>query len=158
MQKKYLFRSAQSAFAVDILEYENPAGDQPGEEDNRLLTCLRLVDRGRAWEIITAILFTWDMERIVRWLGDIVADREVPDGLSFADPSLSIELRYAAPDRGQYCFAIVLKNEALPPWQEPSRVPYVVTVDGDRAGMTKAINELSRQIKAFPPRLCGPNA
>jgi hypothetical protein len=157
--KPRMFRSAQSAFTFEILDYENPDGGRTEEEANLLLTCLRLMDRGRQWETITPLLHTWDMDKIVNWLTDIVADREVPDGLSFVEPCLAIELIRVAPDREHYYFAILLRSEAIPPWcAETPATPYMLSVDCNRAGICQAINGLTVQIGSFPIRSYCQNA
>jgi hypothetical protein len=144
-----MFQSAQSAFTVEILNYENPEAGQSNEEAALLLTCLRLMDRGRRWEVITPDLRIWDLNKLLNWLNDIVADREVPDGLSFANACLAIELRGVAPDQGAYTFAISLWHEMAPPWQPASDAPYVLSVNSNRLGMGQAIKVLSDQIEGI---------
>lgn len=153
-----MFQSVQSAFTVEILDYENPEAGQTVEEVNLLLTCLRVADRGHRWEVITPFLHTWDMNKILNWFSDIVADREVPDGLSFAEPFLCLELRSVVPDRGHYCFAISLRDEAAPHREQVCAIPYVLLFDVDRAGICQAIHGLTDQIKQFPVRACCRNA
>ncbi|MBC3788767.1 WapI family immunity protein [Spirosoma utsteinense] len=148
-----MFYSTHASVQLEVLSYENPAAGQTPDDGNVLVTCLRLIDRGRRWDTIAPILYTWDIQKLIYWFSDMLADREVPDGLMFAEPCLAIELSRVSANRERYWFRILLRFEATPPWyQESPDTPYVIPIDCSRNSISEAVSGLTAQLLAFPVR------
>lgn len=148
-----MFQSTQSAFNLDVINYENPGGDPTHEDRNLLLTCLQLVDKSRRWETIAPLLYTWEVQYLQNWLSDILMDREVPDRLGFMEPCVSIHLNAVSHPPETFCFRFLLSYEAAPPWWlMPLDNPYILSVDCTKDTIRQAIGHLTDQLASFPVR------
>lgn len=148
-----LLQSAHTAFDLEVLGYENPHGGSTSEDKNLLLTCLRITDKGRGWQTIAPLLHTWEVQHLIDWFSDILNDREVPDQLSFLEPCIAIKLSEIFTDKERFCFQLLFRYEAVPPWwNQPLHKPYVLSVECKRPVLCRAIRYLSSQIASYSVR------
>lgn len=148
-----MFRTTNSAINLEIIDYENPQGGSTHEDRNLLLTNLQLVDRHRRWDTIAPFLYTWEVRYLINWLSDLLADREVPDRLSFVEPCITIQLRNVSAGKDAFCFWFSLLYEATPPWwNQPLDKPYTLTIECTGHDIEQAIHYLAKQVAPFAVR------
>lgn len=148
-----MFSTTSSAFHLEIIDYEFSSHERTREDKNLLLTSLQLIDNRRRWETIAPFVYTWEVQYLVSWLKDIMADREVPDRLSFTEPCISIQLSEVSQDSHTFCFQFLLLYEATPPWWTSfCDNPYALSIPCKRVDIERAIGYLSNQISSFPIR------
>ncbi len=148
-----MFCTTSSAFHLEIIDYENTSHGCTREDKNLLLTSLQVIDNSRKWETIAPFLYTWEVQYLISWLKDILADREVPDRLMFTEPCISVQLSDVSPQNNTFCFRFFLLHEATPPWWiSLSDKPYALSISCERVDIEQAIAHLTKQTGSFPIR------
>lgn len=148
-----LLHANQSGFYLNVVGYDHPRDGQTYADRNRLLINLQLVDAGRRWDAFGPLFYADEMPKLLTFLTDLLADRKLPDQLTFREPFVRIVLGDGEVPKDTFQFRFMLCHAAAPPWWtgEPD-VPYPLTIDCTRNNLQGAVDNLAKQIRAFPVR------
>lgn len=141
---------SRSFFELNVLDYEYPAGTTHRTDRNLLLVGFRVGWHHNQTAKTGPILLTWELDSLIKWLGQIRDAGRLAPRLAFSEPCLAFECLSASAN--EFILQIQLAQEATPPWhsdpQQPFWLPIVVTANQ----ISEAIQQLKLQAAIFPVR------
>lgn len=148
-----LLHANQSAFCLNLIDYDDPRGERTYAQRNRLLTNLQLTENGRRWETFGPLFYTDELQKLLGWLTDLLTDHQPIHQLIFREPYVRIQWVEAAPAREAFVLRFLLCYGAAPPWWtgEPD-APYPLTLKCSRSAIKQAVVDLTLQLRMFPIR------
>ena len=140
----------RSFFELTILDYEN-ASDSPSSADRNLLwLALRSGWQHHQSASTSAILYTYEVAKLLNWLRTLLATGRSPGRLVFTEPCLSIECISA--DADEFLLQVKLAFEIAPEWHSDPFAPFWLPLVITKRQLADAINQLATQSINFPVR------